>query len=193
MCRRRRPTATRCSEIHGRRRGGERRTLSNKTGVHISARNSTAGDKGPRIISAPMAVRRLFPLSFLRLGPLERRVLEVMWQRPEPASVRGVLNWFPHLAYTTLMTTLDRLHGKGLLDRTKSGRAFLYHPRLQRDEMARAVAQRTVRSVIAEDQAALRPLVSFLIESIDARDTELLDELEELVRNRRSSGPRRKS
>jgi predicted transcriptional regulator len=100
------------------------------------------------------------------LGPLEQRVLEALWQRIEPATVRGLLSNFPHLAYTTLMTTLDRLHRKGLLDRTKSGRAFSYRSRVKRDEM-------------------IRPLVSFLMENIDAADPELLDELEDLVRSRR--------
>ena len=108
------------------------------------------------------------------LGPLERRVLEALWQRLEPSSVRALLQCFPNLAYTTLMTTLDRLHRKGWLDRTKSGRAFVYHPRWRRDELARA-----------ENRAVLRPLVSFLVETIDDVDTELLDELEELVRTRR--------
>jgi predicted transcriptional regulator len=105
------------------------------------------------------------------LGPLERRVLEAMWDRIGPTTVRDLLVSFPNLAYTTLMTTLERLHRKGLLDRTKFGRAFSYTPRVRRDEM-------------------IRPLVSFLIETIDAKDTELLDELEELVRSRRSAGPK---
>jgi len=51
------------------------------------------------------------------LGPLERRVIEVLWSRQDAACVRDLHSDFPEIAYTTLMTTLDRLHRKGVLDR----------------------------------------------------------------------------
>ena len=61
-----------------------------------------------------------------RLGSLERDVLERVWQRGE-SSVRDVCERLePTVAYTTVMTTMDRLFKKGLLARRKSGRAFLY-------------------------------------------------------------------
>ena len=60
-----------------------------------------------------------------RLGPLEWRVLEALWARTTIASVRDLQPEFPDIAYTTLMTTLDRLHRKGVLLREKNGRAFL--------------------------------------------------------------------
>jgi len=56
-------------------------------------------------------------------GPLEWRVLEALWERGDAASVRDLQPRFSDIAYTTLMTTLDRLHRKGVLDRTKQGRA----------------------------------------------------------------------
>jgi len=61
-------------------------------------------------------------------GALELRVLEALWRRGEDASVRDLMPEFPQAAYTTLMTTLDRLHRKGVLERRKDGRAFLYRP-----------------------------------------------------------------
>ena len=77
-----------------------------------------------------------------RLGPLEWRVLEALWSRTTLASVRDLQPDFPEIAYTTLMTTLDRLYRKSVLRREKSGRAFLYQPRLSRAEFesARATA-----------------------------------------------------
>ena len=65
----------------------------------------------------------------MRLGPLERRVLEVLWGRDREARVRDLQPSFPEIAYTTLMTTLDRLHRKGVLYRVPEGRAFAYRPR----------------------------------------------------------------
>ena len=52
-------------------------------------------------------------------------VLEALWTRDSPASVRDLTPSFQDIAYTTLMTTLDRLHRKGVLDREKHGRAFV--------------------------------------------------------------------
>jgi predicted transcriptional regulator len=60
--------------------------------------------------------------------------MEILWSRPE-SSVRDVVDRLKRpLAYTTVMTTLDRLYKKGLLDRRKSQRAFFYSPRLTRPE-----------------------------------------------------------
>ena len=61
-------------------------------------------------------------------GALELRVLEALWRRGADASVRDLMPEFPQAAYTTLMTTLDRLHRKGVLERRKDGRAFHYRP-----------------------------------------------------------------
>ena len=61
-------------------------------------------------------------------GPLEIRVLEALWARGTAAAVSDLQPQFPGVAYTTLMTTLDRLFRKGTLSRFKSGRAFFYQP-----------------------------------------------------------------
>ena len=121
-----------------------------------------------------------------RFGPLEWRVLESLWLRRRSACVRDLQPHFPDIAYTTLMTTLDRLYRKGVLDRVKRGRAFMYEPRMSRPEFESARAATALRTVIAGDQAALTPLMSFFVEAVSARDHDLLDELEALVRARRA-------
>lgn len=121
-----------------------------------------------------------------RLGPLERRVLEALWERAAEASVRDLQPAFPGIAYTTLMTTLDRLHRKGTLVRTKRGRAFYYRPELTRVEFESARAAGALRSALDTEGASLAPLLSFLIDAVGERDAELLDELETLVRRHRS-------
>jgi len=121
-----------------------------------------------------------------RLGPLERRVLEALWERAAEASVRDLQSSFPGIAYTTLMTTLDRLHRKGALVRTKRGRAFYYRPELTRVEFESARAAGALRSALDREGASLAPLLSFLIDAVGERDAELLDELEALVRRHRS-------
>lgn len=120
-----------------------------------------------------------------RLGPLEWRVLEALWSREMPAAVRDLADAFPETAYTTLMTTLDRLHRKGLLTREKQGRAFRYQPKLGQAEFASARAAEAVRHAVQRSGGSLTPLVSCLIEAVGDRDRELLDELESLVAARR--------
>jgi predicted transcriptional regulator len=99
----------------------------------------------------------------MRLGPLERRVLEALWRRAGSACGRDLLPAFPDIAYTTLMTTLDRLCRKGLLDRVSKERAFFYRPCVTRAETA----------------------LSFALEEVGTVDEATLTELERLVRVRR--------
>jgi Predicted transcriptional regulator len=69
------------------------------------------------------------------LGPLERKVLETAWKLKR-ANVRDVVEAFKdRWAYTTIMTTLDRLYKKGYLERELQGRAFIYSPRLTQEQM----------------------------------------------------------
>jgi predicted transcriptional regulator len=121
------------------------------------------------------------------LGPLEWSVLEALWARTSPASVRDLTPDFPDIAYTTLMTTLDRLHRKGVLDREKHGRAFVYRPRMTRSEFDSARAGNAVREAI-KNGGSLAPLASYLIDAVGDRDRELLNELGALVQHRRTEG-----
>jgi len=121
-----------------------------------------------------------------RFGPLEWKVLESLWQLGGNASVRDLQPQFQDIAYTTLMTTLDRLHRKGVLTRTKQGRAFFYSPRLTRPEFESARAANALSVALNGDDAALVPLLSFFVEAVSNRDHDLLDELEALVRARRA-------
>ena len=125
------------------------------------------------------------PASFAVFGSLEGRVLEALWRRDEAASVRSLSPEFPAAAYTTLMTTLDRLYRKGVLDRVKSGRAYLYRPRFGRDELDALLAASAIHELLGHRSGALRPALSFLVDAASREDTKVLDELEALLRERR--------
>lgn len=70
-----------------------------------------------------------------RLGELERAVMDVLWDRGTPATVREVAEVLRgrDLAYTTVMTVLDRLAGKGMVERERNGRAWSYRPAASRE------------------------------------------------------------
>ena len=122
-------------------------------------------------------------------GPLEVRVLDALWHNGE-ASVRDLQSAFPDAAYTTLMTTLDRLHRKGVLDRAKTGRAFVYRPRFTPDGLRANLLGHVLGVLVGRDRGAMRPVLSHFVEAVSDRDAALLDELERLVREKRQEKTR---
>jgi predicted transcriptional regulator len=118
------------------------------------------------------------------LGSLERDVMTIVWTRSE-LSVRDVCDEMgSSIAYTTLMTTMDRLYKKGLLTRRKVGRAFVYAATVSRDEMEGAVAAELVQSLLRREGEPL-PILSSLVDAVSDRDRALLDDLERLIHEKR--------
>lgn len=101
-------------------------------------------------------------------------------------SVRDVSGWLDQpLAYNTVMTTLDRLFKKGLLNRDKKDRAFLYTPRFTLVEWQKKQAEEAVAGLLAGPQATGELIVSYLLDTIGQHDAAFLDELEERIRRKR--------
>lgn len=119
------------------------------------------------------------------LGKLERAVMEEVWKRKE-VSVREMHVAFDErLAYTTLMTTFDRLYRKGLLDRRKSGRAFVYAARVTREELEQGVAEDVIDSLLGRNANRVEPILACIVETVSERDRELLDALDQLVKEKK--------
>ena len=119
------------------------------------------------------------------LGPLESSLLELLWAQERAVTVRHIRSAFPALAYTTLMTTLDRLYRKGLLVRHKDGRAFAYAPRCTRDALLGELAAGHVTELLGRSgQSAV--VLSTLVRAVGRADATLLDELDALVQAERS-------
>ena len=105
-------------------------------------------------------------------GELEATVMDLLWSRPDPATVRDVqraLETERPLAYTTLMTVMDRLHSKGWLSRTMEGRAYSYQPTATKEEHSAQLMTDALGS--SADRTAT--LVHFL-EQMDAADAKRL-------------------
>ena len=118
-----------------------------------------------------------------KLGALESELMGRIWKRGE-ISVRDLhVELSSRLAYTTVMTTLDRLYKKGLLDRRKVGKAFLYIPRLTEGEYQAGVTSHLL-SMALHDADAHAVLSSF-VDKVSETDQQMLDRLEELVRAKR--------
>jgi len=137
-----------------------------------------------------------FRASSSQLGPLEQRLLEELWARRN-ATVRELIDGpCNDLAYTTVMTTLDRLFKKKLMSREAEGRAFRYTPRFTREELHREVAGEAFRQFLNASPGSSLPL-SYLVEIVSERDKHLLEDLRQLVEAKRkelrtnSSGEKR--
>lgn len=117
-------------------------------------------------------------------GALELRVLDALWTRGDAATVRDLEPVFAGVAYTTLMTTLDRLHRKGVLMRDKVGRRFTYRPRMSRDALLSSVAGDALAAILGSRAEELRPMVSFFVEAVRREDRDVLDALDALIRER---------
>lgn len=124
-------------------------------------------------------------------GPLEIKVLEALWARETPACVRDLQPQFAGVAYTTLMTTLDRLFRKGALARVKSGRAFYYTPTSSQQALISKLAGSTLATLLPGDAESVRPILSMFVDTVGDRDEALLDDLEQLVKARRDELKRR--
>ncbi|MGH9394882.1 MAG: BlaI/MecI/CopY family transcriptional regulator [Terriglobales bacterium] len=128
------------------------------------------------------------------LGPLESGVMEILWERGA-CNVRAVAAALPRpLAYTTVMTTLDRLYKKGLLVRRKQNRAFIYAARESRAHWLQCRAREFVASFFADPAPARSALVSCLLEEFEQYDQALLEDLGRRLnaRLRAAEGPSKK-
>jgi len=119
------------------------------------------------------------------LGHLDREVMDVVW-RAEQTTVREVQAVLPRrVAYTTVMTTLDRLFKKGFVARTRTGRAFVYRALRTREQTEAAVASGVVFGLFPGKGAM--PILSNLVDAVSSQDggMDLLNALEEMVRDKR--------
>jgi predicted transcriptional regulator len=125
------------------------------------------------------------PAPLRPLGALEERVREILWSAG-PLPVRDVATRLGgRLAYTTVMTTLDRLYKKGLAARAKDGSAFVYRAALERDAYHRRVVEETVAGLLARSS---EPVLAGFIDAAAAVDEENLRRLERLIAARKRSG-----
>jgi predicted transcriptional regulator len=122
------------------------------------------------------------------LGELESAILGVLWDCDGKLPVRRVqeaLGRDQALAYTTVMTVLDRLFDKGLLAREKDGKAFVYWATLSRETYLGAQAARMLTELEVPVQ---RDVLMAFLDSAEHADPAVLDELSALIEARRKRG-----
>lgn len=96
------------------------------------------------------------------------------------SDVLAVLEKQRDIAYTTVMTTVVRLHEKGLLERERDGRRYLYSPKLTREEFLESTARAVLNGAVDGQQA-----MAMLAEKVSEASAAELDKLEALIQQRR--------
>jgi predicted transcriptional regulator len=117
------------------------------------------------------------------LGPLEKAVMDVIWAGQRDVTVRDVLETraAKGLAYTTVMTILDRLWKKGYLSRRRRGRAYAYRARIDRETYLESLMDEVFAS--ASDRREV--LLGFVKGASDDELAELRRVLRSVERDRR--------
>jgi predicted transcriptional regulator len=88
------------------------------------------------------------------------------------------------LAYTTVMTTLDRLYKKGLLKRRKAGKAYLYAAAISEEAYRESMAQHLIGMALKDGKDG-HAVLSHFVDAVSESDQQMLDRLDQLVRAKR--------
>jgi len=113
--------------------------------------------------------------------------MDVVWSRKldqfAVSDVVSVLERRREIAYTTVMTTLARLHEKGVLERSRDGKRYLYSARFSREEFLQSTARDVLRGLSSDAKG--RGAIALLVETVSSADEDVLNELERMIRRRR--------
>lgn len=121
-----------------------------------------------------------------QLGALESELMDRIWARGE-TSVRDLHEEIgSRLAYTTIMTTMDRLFKKGLLERRPVERAFYYMPKITKHDYNQQLTQHLL-GIAVEESGSKEALLSCFVDYVSDSDRKLLDELDQLVQAKKRS------
>lgn len=118
------------------------------------------------------------------LGPLEQKVMRIVWESDDCSVSYVASRVSPKRAYTTLMTTLERLYIKGILNRRMVERRFLYSARMSPSQLEENVARDMIATVLAGSNSR-EVIVSSLLRAIRRHDPKLFDEKVATIQPRR--------
>ena len=116
------------------------------------------------------------------LGALEQRIMQALWERPQPTSVTDLHETLPHIAYTTLKTTLERLTDKGILTRVRSGKAYLYQTTVTEAELEQRIVTLALERLVDRFPHAV---AAFFAAPGDTLSEDVASRLQEAIARRR--------
>ena len=110
----------------------------------VDVRVYTATLRSSNFLTVILMAKRTIP----GFGELETAIMEAVWAK-HPISVRDVLCVLDRgSAYTTVMTVMQRLHGKGMLKRQLVDNAYQYEPAVPKEQFVQQTVRKTVDDLV---------------------------------------------
>jgi len=126
------------------------------------------------------------PVPRIRLGKLEIAVLEHLWSvgDADAKAVHSIIGTQRGITLNTIQSTLERLHDKGLLSRGKVSHAYIYVPKLQREQLMGRIIE-DVMTAFSDGKS--QPMLSAFVDFAARVDERNLERLERLIAARREA------
>lgn len=121
-------------------------------------------------------------MEIAKLGDLEKKVMDIVWEKKKCTTRDIVLNLKTnrHLAYTTVATILQRLWKKGLVIRKENKSGYIYTPKVSKEKYSKSIAQSFLKSFInSYGDIAIASFVDSIEKLPSAKRNHLLKLLEE--------------
>ena len=113
-------------------------------------------------------------------GDLEEKIMEILWEKKE-ATVRQIKDELSkdkeNYAYTTIMTIMDRLYKKGILDRRKEGKGYIYFPRVSKEEFEKLVTEKVISDIVKAHPETAIAAFGGVIEELSEDEIKKLKEM----------------
>lgn len=118
------------------------------------------------------------------LGTLEQTIMDVLWKREE-GSVREVFEELKNgksLAYTTILTVMNRLVDKGCLKRRPSGNAFIYIPVQSQEKFVSLTIKKFLANLLKS--FGKETVARHFVEGLEVLDPKIARELSKITKKR---------
>ncbi|MFB5283602.1 BlaI/MecI/CopY family transcriptional regulator [Peribacillus sp. Hz7] len=121
-------------------------------------------------------------------GPLESRIMEILWDGRE-RSIKEVLHHLEDdkpINFNTVMTVMKRLTDKGILEKRMQGRLSLFRPIQSKEEFMEEQSKKLTENLLDEFGGLV---INHMLDAIQDVDQELLDKLEQKIKQLRGTKP----
>jgi predicted transcriptional regulator len=114
-------------------------------------------------------------------GPLEARIMEIMWNHEQLTikEVQQLLSHSEEVNFNTVMTVMNRLVEKGLLEKKQSVRSYKYQAQQSKEDFLHQQTKGLTNQLLQEFPELI---VSHMVEALDQVDSELLKKLEDKLK-----------
>lgn len=117
-----------------------------------------------------------------KFGELELKILNILWEKKQATVLDVQRKLGENCAYTTVMTVLSRLFGKGVVDRVKEGKNYLYTIKEDKDSSVCGMFEKIRNNVFGGNSFQM---VNYLLENSSDIMPEDLEKISQMIENKK--------